>query len=279
MAAASRSAGVPAPPAPGRPDRRDRVLIDTHCHLADPAFDADRVPVLERMRAAGVGRALVVESRLDALDATLAWVIDEPGLGLATGCHPHDARTWNDGLRERVATAWRTPGVCAAGEIGLDYHYDFSPRDTQRRVFDEQLALAATAGLPAVIHAREADDDVVGVLAGHPGAIVILHSFSSGPALRDAGLERGWYFSFSGMVTFRSWIQQETVRAVPLDRLLVETDAPYLAPVPHRGTRNEPGHVALVARAVAAIRGVPVEAIAEATTRNAMRLFWKDRAE
>ena len=251
------------------------MLIDTHCHLTDPAFDADRGETVERMRAAGVGRALVVESRLPELQRTLAWIGNDPTLGVATGCHPHDASSWDEALRHLVIDAWRHPSVVAAGEIGLDYHYDHSPRDIQRRAFSEQLALAAESSMPVVIHAREADADVVAVLREQPHATIVLHSFSSGPELRDAGLGHGWYFSFSGMVTFKSWAQADTVRMVAADRLLIETDAPYLAPVPHRGKRNEPAFVAAVAAKVAELRGVSADEIARITTANAMRLFWK----
>jgi TatD DNase family protein len=252
------------------------VLIDTHCHLADPAFAADRGAVVARMGAAGVGRALVVESVLAQLDATLAWVTGEPTLALATGCHPHDASQWTPDLAGRLAGAWRHPAVRAAGEMGLDYHYDHAPRDVQRAVFREQLALGVAAGLPIIIHAREADDDVVAILEEQPAATVVLHSFSSGPALREAGLANGWYFSFSGMVTFKSWHDVEAVTRVADDRLLVETDAPYLAPVPHRGRRNEPAFVAATAARVADLRGLTVERLAALTTANAERLFWPD---
>jgi TatD DNase family protein len=250
------------------------VLIDTHCHLGDPAFAPDRDEVVGRMRAAGVGRALVVESVPGALDATLAWATATQGFAVATACHPHDARQWSPALLAQLRRAWGLPGVRAIGEIGLDYHYDFSPRSQQRDVFAEQLAIAVELQKPVIIHAREADEDVVAVLQEQPRAAVILHSFSSGPILRNAGLEAGWCFSFSGMVTFSSWRQDDTVRAVPADRLLVETDAPYLAPVPHRGKRNEPAFVADVARKVAALRGVSFEEIAAVTTANAERLFW-----
>lgn len=250
------------------------MLIDTHCHLTDPAFTSDRWQAVERMRAAGVGRALVVESEIERLDATLSWAADETFLGVATGCHPHDAGAWSDRVSEQICRSWVNPLVRAAGEIGLDYHYDRAPRDLQRRVFAEQVGMAVDARLPVVIHAREADDDVVAVLRDHPAASVILHSFSSGAALRDAGLANGWFFSFSGMVTFKSWTQADTVRAVPDDRLLIETDSPYLAPVPMRGKRNEPAFVIEVARRVAEIRGVTLEAIAESTTGNALNLFW-----
>ena len=160
-----------------------------------------------------------------------------------------------------------------AGEMGLDYHYDHSPRDRQRAAFEAQLDLAAEAGKPAIIHARDADDDVAAILRNHPGVVAVLHSFSSGPALLRAGLDLGHYLSFSGMVTFRSWTLDDAVRATPIDRLLVETDAPYLAPVPHRGHRNEPAWVRETAARVAAVRGDDPSALAEQTTRNAAAAF------
>ncbi len=250
------------------------TLIDTHCHLGDPAFDADRGEVVGRMRAAGVSRALVIESELDRLETTLEWVRQTDGMGLATGCHPHDASAWSPAMAIRLERLWRSGDVRAAGEMGLDYHYDHAPREVQRRVFDAQLGLATACGLPVVIHAREADAEIVEILEDHPAATVILHSFSSGAVLREAGLEHGWYFSFSGMVTFKSWRDQETVRAVSADRLLVETDAPYLAPVPHRGHRNEPAHVVAVATEVATLREISLDEACAITSTNAMRLFW-----
>ena len=251
------------------------MLIDTHCHLADPVFAPDRAEVLMRMRAAGVGRALVVESVLSQLDRTLAWTEEEPDLGLVTGCHPHDASQWDAALAARLQAVWTHPRVRAAGEMGLDYHYDHAPRDVQRRVFSEQLALATGAGMPVVIHAREADADIIAILREQPTAAVVLHSFSSGPTLRDAALEAGWYLSFSGMITFKWWVDLDAVRLVAADRMLVETDAPYLAPVPHRGKRNEPAYVVEVARRLAEWRGETPETVAALTTANAERLFWK----
>lgn len=254
------------------------MLIDTHCHLADPAFVPDRAEVLTRMRAAGVGRALVVESVLAQLDDTLAWTEHEPELGVVTGCHPHDATAWDAALAARLQQIWMHPRVYAAGEMGLDYHYNHAPRELQRRVFSEQLALATSIGMPVVIHAREADADVVAILREQPTAKVVLHSFSSGPVLRDASFEAGWYLSFSGMITFKWWTDLEAVRGVAPDRMLVETDAPYLAPVPHRGKRNEPGFVVDVARKLAELRGESPDAVATRTTANAERLFWSGSA-
>ncbi len=255
------------------------MLVDTHCHLADPAFAADRDAVVERMGAAGVSRAMVIESVTAQLEETLGWAVRHPGLVVATGCHPHDASHWTPELRDRLQAAWQHPLVRAAGEMGLDYHYDHAPRSVQQDVFAEQLALATAAGMPVVIHAREADADVVAILRNQADATVVLHSFSSGPVLRDAGLEAGWYFSFSGMVTFKTWTQQDAMRAVASDRLLIETDAPYLAPVPHRGKRNEPSYVPAVARTLAEVRGTTYEEIAAGTTANAIRLFWPDELD
>jgi TatD DNase family protein len=163
--------------------------------------------------------------------------------------------------------------VVAAGEMGLDYHYDHSAPAAQRAAFEAQLALARAAGKPAVIHAREADDDVAAILRAHPDVPAILHSFSSGPGLLRAGLDLRHYVSFSGMVTFRNWQLDQAILDTPLDRILVETDGPYLAPVPHRGRRNEPAFVRQVAERIAAVRGLPVEQLIAATAANAARVF------
>ncbi|HET9066822.1 MAG TPA: TatD family hydrolase [Gemmatimonadales bacterium] len=252
--------------------------IDTHCHLGDPAFAEDRVDVMARMRTAGVGRALVIESELARLDTTRGWLAHHPELALATGCHPHDATAWDAALRARLQGLWQG-GVVGAGEMGLDYHYDHAPRAIQRRVFSEQLALAVEVGLPVIIHAREADADVAAILAEQPAARVVLHSFSSGPGLRDAGLDRGYWFSFSGMLTFKSWPDLDTPRLVRPDRLLAETDAPYLAPVPYRGRRNEPAFVVEVVRRLAELRGIEPAEMARITTGNALKLFWPGHAD
>lgn len=229
--------------------------------------------MIERMRTAGVGRALVIESELSRLPTTITWLTHHPELSLATGCHPHDASRWNTRMRDQLAELWCGP-IAGAGEMGLDYHYDHSPRSVQRRVFSEQLASAVACGKPVIVHAREADADVAAILAEQPEARVILHSFSSGAVLRDAGLERNYWFSFSGMITFKSWQDLDTLRLVPDDRILTETDAPYLAPVPHRGKRNEPGFVAEVVKRLAETRGVDCDRMASTTVANAFRLLW-----
>jgi TatD DNase family protein len=157
--------------------------------------------------------------------------------------------------------------------MGLDYHYDLSPRDAQRRAFEAQMELAGGHRKPAVIHAREADDDVAAVLRNHPHTVAVLHSFSSGPEVLRAAIALGHYVSWSGMITFRSWRMDDLIREVPRDRLLIETDAPYLAPVPHRGKRNEPAFVVRTAERLAAVIGLAAEEVAAHTTANAVRAF------
>ncbi|HKT59383.1 MAG TPA: TatD family hydrolase, partial [Gemmatimonadales bacterium] len=199
------------------------------------------------------------------------------------GIHPHDASGWSAEAESWLRDVLRRPEVVAAGEMGLDYHYDHSPRQEQRTAFEAQLGLAREAGKAAVIHAREADDDVAAMLRAHPDVPAILHSFSSGRGLLRAGLDLRHYVSFSGMVTFKNWRLDDAILETPLDRILVETDGPYLAPVPHRGKRNEPAFVQQVAERIAAVRGLPVEELIAATGANAARVFrfstpWREHA-
>jgi TatD DNase family protein len=249
------------------------MLIDTHCHLADPAYDPDRPGVLERAWAGGVGHVVVVGESPAASDRALALVEDEPRLSTTAGIHPHDASTWSADAERWLRERLRHPRVVAAGEMGLDYHYDHSPRDRQRAAFTAQLGLATEAGKPAVIHAREADEDVAAVLRDHPGVVAVLHSFSSGLGLLRAGLVLRHYVSFSGMVTFKNWRLDQAILETPMDRLLLETDGPYLAPVPHRGKRNEPAFVRYVAERIAALRQVPLAEVIRRTAENAARVF------
>lgn len=249
------------------------MLVDTHCHLGDGAYDPDRAEVVRRAREAGLGHIVVVGESAAAADRALELAEADPFLSATAGVHPHVAGTWTTGTAEWLAQRLAHPRVVGAGEMGLDYHYDHSPRDAQRRVFDRQLAAAATAGKPAIIHAREADDDVAAALRNHPSTRVILHSFSSGLPLLHTALGLGHYVSFSGMVTFRSWTLDDAIRAAPLDRMLIETDGPYLAPVPHRGRRNEPAFVGAVAARIAVVREEPVSSIIAATGANAARVF------
>lgn len=249
------------------------MLVDTHCHLAATAFEADRDIVLERAWAAGVAHIVIIGESRETAERGLALAQREPRLSVVAGVHPHDARDWSPEAEKWLEALLGDVRVVAVGETGLDYHYDHSPRQAQHLAFEAQLHLARQVERPAVIHAREADHDVAAKLRANPDVVAVLHSFSSGPALLRAGLDLGHYVSFSGMVTFKNWALDDALRAVPLERLLLETDAPYLAPVPHRGKRNEPAFVRAVAERVAAVRGLATEELIEMAGRNARRVF------
>jgi TatD DNase family protein len=256
------------------------ALVDSHCHVAEPEFDADREAVLERAAAAGVGAVVCVGAtgtvERNAPAIALAGRRTPVGVVATVGIHPHEARSADDAafaLLERLA---RSPGVVAVGETGLDFHYDHSPRPAQRAAFGRTIALARGLGMPLVVHVREAHAEAVEILRAEGAAAVggVIHCFTGDTADVRPYLDLGFHVSVAGIVTFRNAESlREAVRRVPLDRLLVETDAPYLAPVPHRGRRNEPAHVRLVAEAVAVVRGEPFAVVAEATSVNARRLF------
>jgi TatD DNase family protein len=251
-------------------------FIDSHAHLADPAFDADRDTVIEQARAAGALALVAIGESLGAADRAEAIAGAHPGFVYWTaGVHPHDAAGFDlhgdlPRIRDHAAR-----GAVAIGECGLDYHYDHSPRDQQRRAFALQLALAAETGRPAVVHTREAADDTAAMItdAGRAGVRGVLHCFAGPTALAEAALDAGWYLSFSGIVTFKRWADDDLIRLVPDDRLLVETDAPYLAPVPHRGKRNEPAFVALTLAHLARARSQSLDRVASQTVANTARLF------
>lgn len=247
------------------------MLVDTHCHLADARFDDDRTVVVERARQAGVTHVVIFADSAPNTGRVveLAKALD---LSATAGVHPHEASSWSSETRARIEAVLHDPVVVAVGETGLDYHYDHAPREAQRRAFGDQLTLASQHGLPAVVHSRSADDDMADMLRDTEAAVV-LHSFSAGPKVLDVALQRSFYVSFSGMVTFRSWTDREAVTAVADDRVLVETDAPYLAPVPHRGKRNEPAFVRHVALCVAEFRDTAHTDLARLTTDNAVRCF------
>lgn len=247
-------------------------LVDAHCHLGDAAFDADLEPVLARARDAGVGHVVVVGGTPAESERAALLARGRAGLSATAGMHPHEAQHWTPDAAARLRDLLALPEVVAVGETGLDYHYDHSPHDAQRRAFEAQLALGGELGKPVVVHAREADGDMAAILSG-VDATVMLHSFSSGAGVFEAGIAIGAYFSFSGMITFKNWTMTDRLSACPPDRLLVETDAPYLAPVPHRGRRNEPAFVCAVADALGRARGESFEMIARRTTDNAHRLF------
>jgi TatD DNase family protein len=248
------------------------VLADAHCHLGDAAFDADREAVLARARAAGVGHVVVIGTSVADSERAVALARGRAGLSATAGVHPHAAESWSPETAARLKALVALPEVVAVGETGLDYHYDHAPRAVQRRAFEAQVALAAGCGKPVVVHARDADADVAAVLAGTP-ATVVLHSFSAGAQLFEAGMSVGAYFSFSGMITFKNFAPAVPLGAFPSARLLVETDAPYLAPVPYRGRRNEPAFVREVAAALARARGAALDALAPQLTANLRHAF------
>jgi TatD DNase family protein len=257
-------------------------LIDSHCHLADDVFAADLEEVVGRARSAGLERALVILAGGDEKEAAQARRLEElwPDVRFAIGVHPHQAHEFADApsraadvVRQQFS---RSPHARAIGEIGLDYHYDFSPRGVQQEVFRSQVALSRELRQPVVIHTREADDDTVAILKDDGGGEVagVLHCFTGGPSLARAGLDLGFYISLSGIVTFpKSAELRDTLRLVPLDRALIETDSPFLAPPPHRGKRNEPAYVGRVADTLAALHGISVEDACRQTAANFHALF------
>ena len=257
-------------------------MIDSHCHLADEVFAADLDAVVARAKDAGLERALTILAAGDPKEAAQAARLAAlwPECRFAIGVHPHAAKAFAD-RPERAAEIVRdqigkTPAARAVGEIGLDYHYDFAPPDVQQLVFRAQVTLARELSLPVVIHTREADDDTVRIIEEAGGREVrgVLHCFTGGPTLLRAGLDLGFYISASGIITFpKSAELRETVRAAPLDRVLVETDSPFLAPPPHRGKRNEPAYVDRVAEALAALHGLPVEDVRRQISANFHALF------
>ncbi|MEJ0012769.1 MAG: TatD family hydrolase [Bauldia sp.] len=255
------------------------MLVDSHCHLDFADFDADRDALVARAEAAGVGRMVSISTRVKKFEHLKAIASRYANVAVSIGTHPHNAAEEPDVTADDLVSIAADPMVVAIGEAGLDYHYDNSQVEAQRTGFLRHIEAARRTKLPLVIHAREADDDVAAILEDETGKGAfpfVLHCFSSGAALARRGLALGGYVSFSGILTFKN---SDALRAiagdVPMDRLLVETDAPYLAPVPHRGGRNEPAYVADTAAVLATVKGVSPAEIAAATTANFFRLFSK----
>lgn len=252
------------------------MLIDSHCHLDFPDFVADRDAVVARAREAGVARMITISTRTDRFGEVSAIADRYPDVYCTVGQHPESVGSVEPDLDLIIALAAH-PKCVGIGEAGLDYHYDSSPRDVAERAFRIHIAAARVTGLPLVIHSRDADEDMARILEDEmrKGPFkAVLHCFTSSLALARAGLALGLSISFSGIVTFKkSDALRKVAAATPLDRLLVETDAPFLAPTPHRGKRNEPAFVAATARVVAEVKGVGVDVLAERSSANALRLF------
>jgi TatD DNase family protein len=255
------------------------MLIDSHCHLDFPELKSELDAVLSRAKDAGVGLMVTISTRVSHFNALKEIVEAHDNVYCSIGTHPHNAAEEPDITLEELVDISRHPKVVAIGEAGLDYHYDHSPRDVQKKVFRTHIAAARATGLPLVIHAREADADVARILEEETaeGAFpFVLHCFTSGPDLAHRGLALGGYISFSGVVTFKkAEALRDIAMAVPYDRVLVETDSPYLAPEPFRGKTNEPSFVVKTAARLAALRGVSEADMARTTTENFFHLFKK----
>jgi TatD DNase family protein len=259
------------------------TLVDTHAHLDFRQFDPDRQAVIERARAAGVAAIVNVGTDLDSSRRAVQLAGEYDMIHAAVGMHPHDAKKLDGSALAELRELARQPKVVAVGEIGLDFYRDRSPRDTQRRAFRAQLAWAAKLGKPVVIHDRDAHDEIMEILADWATGLAdsplanrvgVLHTFSGNLSMAERAMAMGFYISISGPVTYKNARQlPQIVRALPLDRLLVETDCPFLTPHPYRGKRNEPAYVRLVAEQIATLKGIPFDDLTKTTTANARRLF------
>lgn len=255
------------------------MLIDTHCHLDFPDFAEDIGAYVGRAEAAGVGRMVTISTRVARFDTYAALAERFPSVWCTVGTHPHGAHEELDVTAGQLVALSRHPRCVAIGEAGLDYHYDKSPRAAQEQGLRTHIAAARETQLPLVIHSREADEDMAAILREEmaKGAFpAILHCFTAGEILARTGVELGLYVSFSGILTFKtSQALRDIARDIPLEHLLVETDAPYLAPTPYRGKRNEPSYVVETAKVLAEVKGVSFDEIARVTTANARRCYWK----
>ena len=257
------------------------MLVDSHCHLDYLARDGDLDAVIARARAAGVGAMITICTKLSEFETVRAIAAAHEDIWCSLGVHPHEAAQEGQGTADRLIALAGCPEVVGIGETGLDYFYEHSPRAAQKESFRSHIAAARETGLPLIVHSRDADADTVAILQEEhakgpfPG---VIHCFTAWPELARAALDIGFYISIAGIVTFKKAEElRAVVREVPLERLLVETDAPYLAPVPVRGKRNEPAFVAHTAAALAKLKDIPVAELTRATADNAFRLFAKAR--
>lgn len=265
---AQTHAGASSVPAP--------AWIDSHSHLGDAAFADDLAAVIDRVRGAGGEGVVCIGESLAAAERAKRIAQANPGFVWWTiGVHPHDAAGFDPHRDADAIALGLQQGAVGVGECGLDYHYDHSPRALQRRAFASQLALAAQHSKPVVVHTREAEDDTIAMVreAGEAGIKGVLHCFGGSAALADAGLAAGWYLSYAGVITFKKWFGDDVIRAAPADRLLVESDAPYLSPVPNRGKRNEPAWCAYTLMRLAEVRGEDPHALGAQVSANARQLF------
>jgi TatD DNase family protein len=255
------------------------MLVDSHCHLDFPDFASEVDAVVARARAAGIGRIVTISTRVKKHAQVLAIAEKFQDVFCSVGTHPHNAAEEPEIDSKMLVTLSKHPKIVAIGEAGLDYHYDNSPRDAQAASFRQHIAAARETGLPLVIHSRDCDADMAQILreeSGKGAFPAVLHCFTGGRDLAFTAIELGHYVSFTGILTFkRSDDLRAIAAALPGDRILVETDAPYLAPLPHRGKRNEPAYVAETAKVLAETRGVPADEIARQTTENFFQLFSK----
>ncbi|MDB5397437.1 MAG: LuxR family transcriptional regulator [Rhodospirillales bacterium] len=253
------------------------MLVDSHCHLEFPDFGAEQDAVLGRARAAGIGHFLTISTRVHRFEEIARIAEAHNDISCSLGTHPHSAEEEGDITIARLVELGRHPKVVAIGETGLDYYYDNSPRDLQQEAFRRHIRAALELDMPVIVHTRDAEADTMRILREEgqgTGLTGVLHCFSSSPQLAEEAVLFGFHISFSGIVTFKKSEElRETARNVPLDRMLVETDAPFLAPIPKRGQRNEPAFVVHTANVLAGIHGLDPRTLAERTTANFFKLF------
>lgn len=251
-------------------------LFDSHCHLENGRFEADLPEVMARMKDAGVNRCILAGSDMETSEQIVALTKEHAHVYGVVGIHPHDAKTWTDDCAQRIADWTKEERIVGVGEIGLDYYYDHSPRDVQKEVFVKQLLLARKLEMPAVFHVRDAHGDVLDLLRANRSQLPagVVHCYSGSVESAREYLDMGFYISFAGPITFKNANKLlDVAKYVPQDRILVETDSPYLAPVPMRGCRNEPTFVQYVAQTVAELRGISAEEMAQTAFENTCRLF------
>lgn len=249
-------------------------MIDTHAHLQNPAFEPDQDAAIQRALTAGIHYIITVGYDYISSQAAVTLAQRQASLFAAVGIHPHDASTWQENTSQLLIDLSRQKKVVAIGEIGLDYYRDLSPREIQKKVFAAQLELASKAALPVIIHSRDAGEEALGFVKDFPGLTGVIHCFSGTFCEARKFIELGWYLGITGAVTFpKATVLKEVVREIPLEWLLLETDAPYLAPQPHRGQRNEPSYLGYMAAAIAGLKNIEISVVAQQTTANARKLF------